>query len=128
MAMPNTIQGQTLKVAGRNIALRNSAEPNATSAPRQARYGFYSQTRHDGVDMAGLTPRRRARDGARACVPGKSRTPSRAMPVALEAPSTRSWKTLFYEDLLMADEYALSARPQTPAARAGRAVPPSASP
>src|SRR5262245_19653056 len=105
MAMPNTIQGQTLKVAGRNIALRNSAEPNATSAPRQARYGFCHQTRLDGVDMAGLAPRRRARDCARVCAPKwdarwLSRSPSRAMPLALVAPSTRSWKILVLRGLI----------------------------
>src|SRR5262245_54635757 len=87
MAMPNTIQGQTLKVAGRNIALRNSAEPNATSAPRQARYGFCHQTRLDGVDMAGLAPRRRARDCARACAPKMGRTLAVAVAIARDAVS-----------------------------------------
>jgi len=60
MAVTATIQRQSLKVAGRNIAPGIEFSLLATSAPgrpRQARYGSQSQTWLDGADMAALSAR-----------------------------------------------------------------------
>ena len=57
MAVTATIQRQTLKVAGRNIAPGVQFSLLATSASRQARYGSQSQTWLDGADMAALRTR-----------------------------------------------------------------------
>jgi hypothetical protein len=57
MAVTATIQHQSLKVAGRNIAPGIQFSLLASSAPRQARYGSLSQTWLDGADMAALSAR-----------------------------------------------------------------------